>query len=217
MMPFHGLHGSKTLRLTRHHPNAIQSLLDRPEQIHRLCPALYTAARRRGPLLSKSHNRSYKMTSQETPLTDRCQCNSVNFPTPAARHIDLFHCHCTECQKQSATAFGTSALYPAEGLFPLSDALKSKLSVYTRSTDNGGTMDCYFCPTCGSRLFHRIIGKDGTPRPTVSIKGGCIEGLDWSGGKHIYARSAVMNIPKDWEQYETVPDSLKRERDADGK
>lgn len=154
------------------------------------------------------------MASQQgegKPLTARCQCGNVSFSTPAARPIGLYHCHCTECQKQSASAYGTSAMYPAEALFPLSPDLASKLKVFTRPTTSGGKMDCYFCPDCGTRIFHRVTEKDGTPRPTVSLKGGCIEGLDWEGGKHIYMRSAVIKIPEDWEQYDTVAPSMQRE------
>ncbi|GAW17781.1 hypothetical protein ANO14919_072480 [Xylariales sp. No.14919] len=142
------------------------------------------------------------------PLTVRCQCGRVSFPTPTAAPLTVYFCHCTECQKQSSSAFGTSAIFPAAGLFPLSPELESKIKKYTRDTDKGNKMDCYFCTECGSRLFHRLVGKDGTPRPTVSIKGGCVERLDWSHGSHIYVRSAVMKIPDDWERYETVPPNL---------
>ncbi|ORY67177.1 Mss4-like protein [Pseudomassariella vexata] len=156
------------------------------------------------------------MASQATthspprPLTVRCQCGSVSFPTPTATYLDLFHCHCTECQKQSSSAYGTSAIYPAEGLFPLSPALEAKLKVYTRPTSSGGTMHCWFCPECGSRLVHRVYEKDGTPRSTVSVKGGCVEGLNWEGAKHIYVRSAVIEIPVEWEQYYTGPVDINR-------
>ncbi|KAK8057137.1 Mss4-like protein [Apiospora saccharicola] len=122
------------------------------------------------------------------PLTVRCQCGHVSFPTPSAQRIALFHCHCTECQKQSGSAFGTSAIYPAAGLFPLSPELEAKLGCYVRPTDQGGTMRCWFCRECGSRMLHRI-------------------GLDWSGGKHIYTRSAVVELPEGAERYETLPPS----------
>lgn len=63
-------------------------------------------------------------------------------------------------------------------------------------------MDCYFCNTCGVRVFHRIRDEDGTERSTVSVKGGCIEGLDWSSGKHIFTRSAVVPIPEGAERWQ---------------
>jgi hypothetical protein len=136
-----------------------------------------------------------------------CQCSAVCFETPTARPLDLYHCHCLECRKQSGSAFGTSAIFPAQGLFPLSVELVEKLSCYTRPTKNGGTMDCYFCAQCGVRIFHRGRGLDGTEKPTVSIKGGCIEGLDWAPGKHIYTRSAVVPIPVGVEQWRASPES----------
>ncbi|KAI4860692.1 Mss4-like protein [Hypoxylon rubiginosum] len=153
-------------------------------------------------------------TTDAKPLTVRCQCGSVSFPTPAAKPLTLFYCHCTECQKQTSSAFGTSAIFPAAGLFPLAPDLAGRLTRWTRRTEGedggrGRTMDCYFCSACGSRLLHRIVDADGTPRSTVSIKGGCVEGLDWTGGMHIYVRSAVIKIPAEWEQYETVPPWMK--------
>ncbi|KAI0886589.1 Mss4-like protein, partial [Annulohypoxylon maeteangense] len=146
------------------------------------------------------------MAPDAKPLTVRCQCGTVSFPTPTATPITLYYCHCTECQKQTSSAFGTSAIYTADGLFPLAPDLAAKLKCYTRQTEKGRSMDCYFCSECGSRMFHRIVDADGKPRPSVSIKGGCIEGLNWNGGMHIYVRSAVIKIPAEWgEQYETLP------------
>ncbi|KAI6081705.1 Mss4-like protein [Hypoxylon rubiginosum] len=143
------------------------------------------------------------------PLTVRCQCGNVSFPTPTPKPIALFYCHCTECQKQTSSAFGTSAIFTADGLFPLAPELAGRLKLWTRATENGRTMDCYFCSGCGSRMFHRIVDANGTPRSTISIKGGCIEGLEWNGGMHIYMRSAVLKIPAEWKQYETVPPWMK--------
>ncbi|KAL7619628.1 hypothetical protein AAE478_010169 [Parahypoxylon ruwenzoriense] len=143
-------------------------------------------------------------------LTVRCQCGHVSFPTPAAQPSTVFFCHCTECQKQSSSAFGTSAIFPAEGLFPLDRELAARMGVYTRDTENGRSMDCYFCNRCGSRLFHRIVAADGTPRPSVAVKAGCVEGLDWSAARmHIFARSAVVAIPDRCEKYEALPPWMK--------
>ncbi len=59
-------------------------------------------------------------------------------------------------------------------------------------------MDCYFCKKCGTRLVHARRGAD-----KVSVKGGCIEGLDWEGAnKHIWCRSAVVPIPGGAEKWE---------------
>jgi hypothetical protein len=142
-----------------------------------------------------------------------CQCGSVKFKTPATKPLALYHCHCTECRKQSASAFGTSAIFTASPLFPLSSELQQKLNFYTRPTKSGGEMNCYFCPTCGVRVIHRGRKADGSEKEMISIKGGCIDGLDWSGAQHIYTRSAVVPIPADSRRWEASPE-VEEERPA---
>jgi len=133
-----------------------------------------------------------------------CQCGAIKFKTPTPKPQSLWHCHCSECKHQSASAFGTSAIFEAfPPLCPLSDEFKEKLSCYTRPSKSGGSLDCYFCKTCGSRIFHQGRGKDGVRSRTVSVKGGIIEGMDWSEGEHIWTESAVVSIPptaKRWAQ-----------------
>ncbi|KAK4221131.1 Mss4-like protein [Podospora fimiseda] len=137
-----------------------------------------------------------------------CQCSNITFPTPTPEPLAVYHCHCTECQKQSASAFGMSAIFPADGLFPLEHDLKQKLGIWTRPSKEGRTMDCYFCLQCGVRIMHRIREPDGKERETVSIKGGVVEGLNWKGAKHIYTGSAVVPIPEDVESYPESPATM---------
>ncbi|KAI2603130.1 Mss4-like protein [Hypoxylon fragiforme] len=152
------------------------------------------------------------------PLTVRCQCGHVSFPTPTAQPLSLFYCHCTECQKQTSSAFGTSAIYPASGLFPLPPQLAARMRVFRRAphATNGRSQDCYFCAECGSRLLHRIVDADGRARDTVSVKGGCIEGLEWrwETSMHIFVRSAVIPLPEGFETYETIPAWMQKSLDG---
>lgn len=134
-----------------------------------------------------------------------CQCGTVSFTTPTAKPLGLFHCHCLQCQHQSGSAFGTSAIFPAASLFPLSPDLSSKLSIYVRPTKSGGTLDCYFCKNCGCRLMHRGRAKDGKEAETVSIKGGQVKNLDWTGGQHIWTQTAVVEIPRSAVRWEASP------------
>jgi hypothetical protein len=135
-----------------------------------------------------------------------CQCGLVSFQTPAPTPLRLYHCHCTECQKQSGSAYGTSAVFATEGIFPLSDDLKAQLSVFARPTKQGRTMDCYFCKTCGVRIMHRVREANGQGRDTLIIKGGVLQGLSYKGAGHIYTRSAVVEIPVGVERWETSPE-----------
>lgn len=57
-------------------------------------------------------------------------------------------------------------------------------------------MQCYFCDTCGSRIAHVVALPDGSVKGSVSIKGGAVEGLDVTGAKHIWTRSAIVQVPQ---------------------
>jgi hypothetical protein len=147
--------------------------------------------------------------STSKTLKVECQCGAVSFNTPTPKPIGVFHCHCSHCRKQSASAFGTSAVFPANGLFPLSRQLEEKLKVWTRPAKEGRTMDCYFCKGCGVRVMHRIREADGRERPTVSVRGGIIEGLDWGIGEHIYVEDAVVPLPDTAIKHLRAPPSQK--------
>ncbi|KAI1415090.1 Mss4-like protein [Hypoxylon sp. FL1857] len=114
----------------------------------------------------------------------RCQCGSVSFKTPLEKPLALYICHCAECRRQTSSAFGTSAIFPR---FDLPRA--ELLSCYT-----------YFCRNCGTRLLHTTPGKN-----VVSVKGGCIEGLDWTRAIHIWTKSAMIPIPEGSESYSEEP------------
>ncbi|KAF2178951.1 glutathione-dependent formaldehyde-activating [Zopfia rhizophila CBS 207.26] len=125
-----------------------------------------------------------------------CQCGAVHFSTPLPEPLAVYHCHCAECRKQSASAFGTSAIFPS---FTLPD--DQPVAVYTRKTDGGGILDCYFCEKCGVRVLHARRGGN-----TVSVKGGCIDGLDWSIVEHIWVKRAVVAVPEGAKRWEGEPD-----------
>ncbi|KAM0592994.1 hypothetical protein ACHAP6_001542 [Verticillium nonalfalfae] len=57
-------------------------------------------------------------------------------------------------------------------------------------------MYCYFCRTCGTRLLHTTPSKN-----VVSVKGGCLEGLDWTKAIHIWTKSAMVPIPEGSESH----------------
>ncbi|KAF2103453.1 hypothetical protein NA57DRAFT_63983 [Rhizodiscina lignyota] len=130
-------------------------------------------------------------------MNGSCQCGSVKFTTPTTQPIRLYCCHCLHCQKQSTSAFGTSAIFPA---FSLPKDAPVGLWV-NKKTDSGKAMNCYFCKNCGSRIMHdRGIG-------TVSVKGGLLDGLDWNDGIHIWTKRAVVPIPQGAVTHEGQPPS----------
>jgi hypothetical protein len=127
-----------------------------------------------------------------------CQCGLITFQTPLPAPLAVYICHCNECRHQSSSAFGSSSIFPR---FSLPASIQPLLSCYTRSTDSGNTLDCYFCKNCGSRVLHST--REGS---TVSVKSGCIEGIDWKGAVHIWIKRAVLQVPEGVEAWEGEPD-----------
>ncbi|OAA68225.1 Mss4-like protein [Niveomyces insectorum RCEF 264] len=121
----------------------------------------------------------------------RCQCGAVSFMTPTEHPLALYICHCYECRRQSSSAFGTSAIFPR---FALPD--DKPLSCYVRPTVSGASLYCYFCKNCGTRLLHATPGKN-----VVSVKGGCLKGLDWRTAIHIWTKTAMVPIPESCESH----------------
>ena len=134
-----------------------------------------------------------------TTMDASCACGAVKFTTSSDKPIALFHCHCIDCQKQSASAFGTSAIFPF-----FSVANDPSVTHFIKNCDSGRKKRCYFCSKCGSRILHTTIMDDRNPK-TVSVKGGLIEGLDWKGGIHIWCSRAVIPIPEGVERWDKEP------------
>jgi len=92
-----------------------------------------------------------------------CQCGAVRFDVTAEPQKS-YACHCGECQKQSASAFGISVIHAPEDL----SIRKGTPKCWTRPAASGGEMTCWFCETCGSRLWHEAGA-------IISIKGGAFD------------------------------------------
>ena len=61
-------------------------------------------------------------------------------------------CHCTNCQKQSGSAFLTLAAFQKTDI-----AFTGNLSLYEDGdADTGNTVSRYFCGTCGSPIYSAI-------------------------------------------------------------
>jgi hypothetical protein len=91
------------------------------------------------------------MSVENLPHEGSCRCNRVRFSVSQAPVITMA-CHCTGCQKMTASAFSLSALIPA-----------SAFTVTQGCPVVGGMHGAdrhYFCPHCMSWLFTRPHGID---------------------------------------------------------
>lgn len=81
-----------------------------------------------------------------------CRCGQLRFRV-TAKPIMTMACHCTGCQRMTASAFSLSALYP-------SDAFSVTEGEPVIGGLHGATRH-FFCPHCMSWAFTRPEGLDG--------------------------------------------------------
>lgn len=115
-----------------------------------------------------------------------CQCGALRYELRGAP-IDLYACHCRECRKQSASAFGITVMVRSTDVV----LVKGDFKIWSRPADSGGTIDCAFCPTCGTRIWHGNIAEE----TEIGIKGGSLDSpIDMSGAKQIWVSRKVPGI-----------------------
>ena len=146
------------------------------------------------------------MAVRKDVITGGCQCGAVRY---ALKHgpYKIYACHCLECQKQSAAAFGLSMPLRFEDL-----ALEGETAEYVRPTDSGSRTRCSFCPQCGTRLYHR---SDACPE-IVTMKPGTLD--DTAGINpvaHIWTcrKQPWVILDDDLPAYSTQPPDLWKWRD----
>lgn len=133
-------------------------------------------------------------------LAGRCQCGTVRYEI-TGEPVALYVCHCRECQRQSASAFGISVIVRR----PDFRVTRGKAKVWSRATDSGGRLACAFCPVCGSRLWHQSEGASDT----ISVKGGSLDqAVDLRPAVHIWTSRQLSGvvIPETAAQFPGEPD-----------
>ncbi len=143
-----------------------------------------------------------KIRMPPLPLSGGCQCGQVRYRLEGAP-VTFYLCHCTECQKQSSSAFGESLRVNAADVH-----VEGRVKSFSRATRSGGRFLCEFCANCGTRLFH---GRD-EPGGRFNIKAGTLDDTAWLvPAGHIWTRSrqAFIAIGADELNYpEDPPDRL---------
>lgn len=97
-----------------------------------------------------------------TTTTGTCRCGQVTLSVTGAP-VATFACHCTGCQRMTASAFSLSALYPKDALTIEGDTVLGGIK---------GDLHHHFCPSCLSWLYTtaEIMG------PFVNIRSTMLEG-----------------------------------------
>jgi len=130
-----------------------------------------------------------------------CQCSASRFTIRAQRAL-VYACHCRECHRQSASAFGLSS--------PVRRAdftVTGPTAIWSRPTDSGTITDCHFCAACGVRLFH--VSRRSPE--WITVKGGALDdAAAFTPVAHIWVsrKAPWVTLPPDAVVFDTQPDDL---------
>jgi hypothetical protein len=120
------------------------------------------------------------------PLTGGCQCGQIRYEI-AGPPLGLYVCHCRECRKQSASAFGISVFFRSADLRLLSGETRR----WSRPTKSGWALVSSFCPACGSRVWD----GDKDREEEICIKGGSLdEPPDLTDAIHIWTSRKLPGV-----------------------
>jgi len=111
----------------------------------------------------------------------------------------LVACHCKECQRQSGSAFGMSMIIAQTGF-----EVEGELKMFERSSVSGRALRCFFCPECGTRIYHQPSYAAGI----VNVKAGTLDdtsGLQPTMHTWVSSKQAWIQIPHGLPTYETQP------------
>jgi hypothetical protein len=127
------------------------------------------------------------MADPRPAATGGCQCGAVRYEI-LAPPLKLYVCHCRECRKQTASAFGISAIVRREDFCLTHGEPKS----WVRVADRGCRLRLMFCPDCGTRVWH---DREGVDWPTVSIEGGSLDQpLDLRAAVHVWTSRKLPGV-----------------------
>lgn len=128
-----------------------------------------------------------------------CQCGNIRYEVVGTPKR-LVACHCSDCQRQSGSAFGMTMLVN-EADFRLT---QGEPKTFASKSAAGRAKLGAFCPECGTRIYH----KNEWTKGTVSIKPGTLDDTRWlTPDMHLWTSSKQtwVTIPEGVRAYDTQP------------
>jgi hypothetical protein len=132
-------------------------------------------------------------------LTGGCQCGTIRYEITGTPNA-LVDCHCTDCQRQSGSAFGMT--------LPVNEAdfrmTKGEVKTYASTSAAGRGKLGAFCPDCGTRIYHKPEWRKGT----VSVKPGTLDDTSWLKPEmHLWTSSKQgwVTIPEGVKTFDRQP------------
>ena len=142
-----------------------------------------------------------------SPIQDHiqggCQCGNIRF-TLTSEPIVVYACHCTDCQKQSPSAFGLSVWIRRDDF----NIDQGSPGLWQTVAESGNPKTGAYCRDCGSRIYHAFNSED----EILSVKGGALDSARalnpvaniWLRSAHEWIKPKLSDMPG----YQTEPDSF---------
>ena len=120
------------------------------------------------------------------PMTGGCQCGAIRYEV-ASFPLLLYTCNCTDCQRQTGSAFALNM--PVR--FSDFRILQGEPHGWHHTSPNGTAVISRFCGRCGTQLYGE---RHGRPE-TVSLRAGTLDDASWLVPvAHCFTRSAQPSI-----------------------
>jgi hypothetical protein len=142
------------------------------------------------------------------PLTGGCPCGAVRYEIGAFPLL-VYACHCTDCQRESGSAFALN-MPVAAGSFRI---VQGAPRAWRPVRPSGEATASWFCGDCAGRIY----GARPSRPERANVRAGTLDDTSWLVPvAHIFTRSA-----QPWEQpggaaicFETRPDDFRALSDA---
>ena len=116
------------------------------------------------------------------PMRGGCQCGAICYEITAFPLL-LYTCNCTDCQRQSGSAFALN-MPVTSGDFRI---LQGEPKGWRHLSPSGTPVISRFCENCGTRLYGE---RDGRPQ-TINLRAGTLDDTSWLvPAAHFFMRSA---------------------------
>ncbi len=127
-----------------------------------------------------------------------CLCGQVRYEV-TGDPLAVVLCHCTNCQKQSGSAFSINMIGVSDQI-----KLQGKLATYSDKSDSGDPVNRNFCQACGSPIYSEILAQDNL----IALKVGSLD-----DPRGLEPQTQVWCISKqDWLSLDTEMPALLRNR-----
>jgi hypothetical protein len=118
------------------------------------------------------------------PMTGGCPCGAIRYQITSFPLL-LYTCNCTDCQRQSGSAFALNMPVLARDF----QLLRGTPKGWHHASPTGAAVISWFCGDCGGRLYGDRAGRT----EIVNLRAGTLDDTTWLVPvAHIFMKSAQV-------------------------